>query len=129
MMIASTGDRLLEAEAGNGREKGRMKKAEFDAMWDKLVDAQFGSNSKRLDGVTAEEFDAAIMSDDDQALPTSRCMPAHEEGMTEYHQCMIIRGVAVDVYWMFDADAMDAAGDDEGNLDWSIESVDRITYA
>ena len=106
-----------------------MKKAEFDALWDELIAAQFGSNSKELEGVTAEEFDAAIMSDDDQALPTSRYMLAHEEGMTEYHQCMIIRGAAVDVYWMFDAQAMDAAGDDEGNLDWSIESVDRIIYA
>jgi len=106
-----------------------MKKAEFDAMWDKLVDQQFGSGSKELEGVTEDEFDAAIMSDLHQALPTSRCMLAHEEGMTEYHQCMIIRGAAVDVYWMFDAKAMDAAGDDEGNLDWSIESVDRIIYA
>jgi hypothetical protein len=35
-------------------------------------------------------------------------------------------GVAVHVYWQFDEDAMD---DDEGNLDWSISSVDRIVYA
>jgi hypothetical protein len=104
-----------------------MKKAEFDAMWDKLVDAQ-RSKSTLMDCVTAEEFDAAIMSDGDQALTTSRCMPAHEEGM-EYHRCMIIRGVAVDVYWMFDADAMVAVSDEDGHLDWSIESVDRITCA
>ena len=111
--------------------KGRndMSKAEFGAMWDKLVDAQFGSNSREMEGVTAAEFDASIMCDDGQALPTGRCMLAHEEGGTEYHQCMIIRGAAVDVYWMFDADAMDAAGDDESNLDWSMDNVDRITYA
>jgi hypothetical protein len=33
------------------------------------------------------------------------------------------------VYWQFDEDAMDAAGDDEGNLDWSIDSIARIVYA
>lgn len=106
-----------------------MKHAEFKTMWDKIVDEQYGSNSKQLEGVTADEFGAAISSDDEQALPTSRCMQAHEAGETEYHQRMIIRGVACDVYWQFDEEAMDAAGDDEGNLNWSLESVDRIVYA
>jgi len=101
-----------------------MSKAEFGAMWDKLVDAQFGSNSREMEGVTAAEFDASIMCDDGQALPTGRCMLAHEEGMTEYHQRMIMRGSAVHVYWMFDAD-----GGDEGDLDWSMESVSKIFYA
>ena len=106
-----------------------MKNAEFGAMWDKLVDAQFGSNSKRLDGVTEEEFDAAIISDDEEALPTGRRMLAHEEGGTEYHQCMIIRGAAVVVYWIFDADEIEESVDDDSNLDWSMDNVDRITYA
>jgi hypothetical protein len=106
-----------------------MKRAEFEQMWDGLVADQFGSNSKELEGVTAEEYAAAIMCDDEQALPTSRCMQAHEQGDTEYHQRMIIRGSAVHVYWQFDADAMDAAGDDEGNLDWSLDSIARIVYA
>jgi hypothetical protein len=56
-------------------------------------------------------------------------MQAHEQGDTEYHQRMIIRGVAVHVYWQFDEDAMDAAGDDEGSLDWSLDSIARIVYA
>ena len=106
-----------------------MKQTEFSAMWDKLVDEQYGSGSKQLEGVTPDEFAAAISRDDEQALPTSRCMQAHEQGDTEYHQRMIIRGVACDVYWQFDEEDMEAAGDDEGNLDWSLESVARIVYA
>ena len=106
-----------------------MTRTEFDQMWDGLVDGQCGSNLKELEGVSAEEYAAAIMCDDEHALLTSRCMQAHEQGNTEYHQRMIIRGAAVHVYWQFDEDAMDAAGDDEGNLDWSLDSIARIVYA
>ena len=41
-----------------------MKRTEFEQVWNGLVDDQFGSNSKDLEDVTAEEYAAAIECDD-----------------------------------------------------------------
>jgi hypothetical protein len=77
--------------------------------------------------VTAADFARALVDDD--AYITGRCMPAHDEGSTEYAQRMIIGGQALMCYWIFDRAEVEAAGDDEGSLPWGFDHVDRIETA
>ena len=77
--------------------------------------------------VTDADFAGALVGDD--AYITGRCMAAHEEGSTEYAQRMIIGGVALICYWIFDAATVESAGEDEGALPWGLDHVDRIETA
>ncbi len=64
-----------------------------------------------------------VTSNGDNAEFTSRCLPAHLDGMSEMREDGTIDGVPVSIYYMLDED--DCSQDDMSNVDWEA-AVDRI---
>ena len=96
-------------------------------QWNEAVAHTLTNGVDIKNAVTDADFAGALVDDD--ACTTGRCLPAHDEGSTEYAQSMIIGGVALMCYWIFDAETVELAGEDEGALPWDLDHVDRIETA
>lgn len=93
-------------------------------QWEAAIENTKSSGINIVAQISQTQFDGALCDED--ASITSRAIPQPYSDYTEYVQNMIINGMACQVYWLFSPDEIAAAGDDEGNLDWSYGNVDRI---
>jgi hypothetical protein len=108
------------------RAKGMsITNADWTTAWGTAAEQTATNGEDIIDATMKDEFDAGVFHPDGAEI-TSRCIPEPYSEYTEYSQPMIMAGQAVIAYWLFSPDEIDAAGDDESNLDWSFENLDRI---